>query len=372
MTEPDGCGSDPSLTYTTATRVDGGWRITGRKWFTTGAGVSSHFILIARTSDDERKGLTAFLFHRNAPGWELHPAHPDHGARRTRRTRRVDLRRALRPRRRRAHERRGRPQGDADSSGPGAAHALHALAGARAARVRIAAARVAERKAFGQLLAEHESVQNMLGAGRSRHRDRAAAGDARRLEAGPRRTGARRDLHGENPRRETLHDAADTALQLLGARGYSKDTIVEWIYRYARQARLVDGPSEVHRMVIAREFLAQRSRLLVLGDGGMNAQEQRAALARFIGEHSGGAAVDVDAIERLSGGAIQTNSRWSRGSTASRSGWWCAPSSASDDRASRSRREEFGLLQAAFASQVPVPEPLWWCDDARFLASRFS
>ncbi|MFY1927763.1 acyl-CoA dehydrogenase family protein, partial [Achromobacter dolens] len=44
---------------------------------------------------------------------------------------------------------------------------------------------------------------------------------------------------------ETLHKVVDTALQLNGARGYSKDTPLEWIYRYARQARLVDGASEV-------------------------------------------------------------------------------------------------------------------------------
>jgi acyl-CoA dehydrogenase len=50
----------------------------------------------------------------------------------------------------------------------------------------------------------------------------------------------------------TLHQAADVAIQLNGARGYSKDTILEWIYRYARQARLVDGASEVHNMVLAR------------------------------------------------------------------------------------------------------------------------
>jgi acyl-CoA dehydrogenase len=50
---------------------------------------------------------------------------------------------------------------------------------------------------------------------------------------------------------DALHKAVDTALQLLGARGYSKDTPVEWMYRYARQARLVDGASEVHRMVLA-------------------------------------------------------------------------------------------------------------------------
>jgi acyl-CoA dehydrogenase len=50
---------------------------------------------------------------------------------------------------------------------------------------------------------------------------------------------------------DALHRAVDTSLQLLGATGYSKDTPVEWMYRYARQARLVDGASEVHRMVIA-------------------------------------------------------------------------------------------------------------------------
>ena len=54
---------------------------------------------------------------------------------------------------------------------------------------------------------------------------------------------------------DTLHQAVDTAIQLCGARGYSKDTALEWIYRYARQARLVDGASEVHKGVIARALL---------------------------------------------------------------------------------------------------------------------
>ncbi|MCG2606667.1 MAG: acyl-CoA dehydrogenase, partial [Achromobacter sp.] len=56
---------------------------------------------------------------------------------------------------------------------------------------------------------------------------------------------------------ETLHKVVDTALQLNGARGYSKDTPLEWIYRYARQARLVDGASEVHKMVLARYLMDQ-------------------------------------------------------------------------------------------------------------------
>ena len=58
---------------------------------------------------------------------------------------------------------------------------------------------------------------------------------------------------------DVLHQAVDTAIQLNGARGYSKDTPLEWIYRYARQARLVDGASEVHKMVLARLFMQERS-----------------------------------------------------------------------------------------------------------------
>lgn len=56
---------------------------------------------------------------------------------------------------------------------------------------------------------------------------------------------------------DTLHKAVDTAIQLNGARGYSKDTVLEWIYRYARQARLVDGASEVHKMVLARNLMKE-------------------------------------------------------------------------------------------------------------------
>ena len=58
---------------------------------------------------------------------------------------------------------------------------------------------------------------------------------------------------------DTLHQAADVAIQLHGARGYSKDTIVEWVYRAARAARLVDGASEVHKMVLAK-FMREEGR----------------------------------------------------------------------------------------------------------------
>jgi acyl-CoA dehydrogenase len=72
MTEPaPGAGSDPSMMLTTATKKGDQWVIRGRKWFITGASAAQHFILIAKTSDDKRKGLTAFLFDRDQPGWRI-------------------------------------------------------------------------------------------------------------------------------------------------------------------------------------------------------------------------------------------------------------------------------------------------------------
>ena len=52
-----------------------------------------------------------------------------------------------------------------------------------------------------------------------------------------------------------LHDVVDRALQVHGALGYSTDLPLEAMYRYARAARLYDGPDEVHRQSVARRIL---------------------------------------------------------------------------------------------------------------------
>src|SRR5262247_4828483 len=65
MTEPaPGGGSDPAMIMTKAERKGDKWVIRGRKWFITGADEAKNFIVVARTSDDKRRGLTAFLFYR--------------------------------------------------------------------------------------------------------------------------------------------------------------------------------------------------------------------------------------------------------------------------------------------------------------------
>src|SRR5947209_18200168 len=56
---------------------------------------------------------------------------------------------------------------------------------------------------------------------------------------------------------EAVGRVIDRAVQICGARGVSRDLILERFYRDARAFRIYDGPSEVHRMVIARHLLAE-------------------------------------------------------------------------------------------------------------------
>jgi len=262
MTEPmgedgEGCGSDPSLTQTTATRTNTGWRISGRKWFITGAGAAKHFILIARTSDDARKGLSAFLFHADTPGWRI--------------VRRIPI---MGPEEHGGHceivfdgleipdEDRLLEVGDGlklTQMRLGPARLTHCMRWMGLARrsLEIAMAYTQKRRSFGGRLIDHESVQTMIGqAGMEIQQARLLTMQAAcALDAG---SFARKEVSmAKVVAADALHRAADTALQLLGARGYSKDTPVEWIYRYARQARLVDGASEVHRMVLANAMLRE-------------------------------------------------------------------------------------------------------------------
>src|SRR6266545_4416436 len=53
---------------------------------------------------------------------------------------------------------------------------------------------------------------------------------------------------------EMLGQIVDRAIQICGSLGYSGDLPLERFYRDARAARIYDGPSEVHRMLIARNL----------------------------------------------------------------------------------------------------------------------
>lgn len=74
MSEPE-AGSDLASLRTTATKVDGGWTVKGRKIWTSGAHHATHIYLLARTAPSERKhaGLTEFIVDMNTPGIDVSP-----------------------------------------------------------------------------------------------------------------------------------------------------------------------------------------------------------------------------------------------------------------------------------------------------------
>jgi acyl-CoA dehydrogenase len=260
MTEPaPGGGSDPTMIKTRAEKKGDKYIIRGRKWFITGAEGASHFILMARTSDDARKGLTAFLYHKDQPGWRI--------------LRRIPI---LAP-----EEHGGHCELEFDGLEVPAENVLLGEGeGLRLMQLRLGPARlthcmrwtgfakrcleivqdyVANREGFGVKLGDRESVQIKLGeVAKDIEIGRLLTMRAAwMLDQGGR---ARKEVSMAKVQvADTLHKAADTAIQLQGARGFSKDTIVEWVYRYARSARLVDGASEVHMMVLAK-FLKTEGR----------------------------------------------------------------------------------------------------------------
>ncbi len=259
MTEPaPGSGSDPGgMMQTSAVKKGDRWIINGNKWFITGAGVAEVFILIARTSDDPRNGLSAFLFHRDDPGWEIVRRIPimgpeEHGGHCELQFTDMEI----------PDENRLMEVGDGlrltqIRLGPARlTHCMRWLGMAKRA-LEIAGDYVDQREAFGSRLADQQGVQWMLGeAAMAIHTGRLLTMHAAwKLDQGDR---ARKEVSMAKVQvADALHQCVDTAIQLCGARGYSGDTHLEWMYRYARQARLVDGASEVHKMVLSRFLMKE-------------------------------------------------------------------------------------------------------------------
>ena len=254
MTEPaPGSGSDPGgMMLTTATRKGDSYVVRGRKWFITGAEDSDHFILIARTSDDPRKGLSAFLHRKDTPGFRIDRRIPimgpeEHGGHCEVVYEDMEI----------PAENLLMTEGDGlklTQIRLGPARLTHCMRWLGLAKrcVEIASEYSHNRFAFGERLSKRESVQMMMGdiAMQIEIGRMLVMKAAWELDRGgyARKEVSMAKVHVAN----VLHKAADTAIQINGARGYSKDTPLEWIYRYARQARLVDGADEVHKMVLHR------------------------------------------------------------------------------------------------------------------------
>jgi acyl-CoA dehydrogenase len=250
MTETvsDGAGSDPSLLNTVAQQDGNDFLISGKKYMITGVPDAAFNIVMARTLDPLGKdlGATMFFVDIDAPGFRIE--------------RMLDT---------------------IDSNSPGG-HAEVSFdrvrvttdrvlgeigQGFRNAQVRLGPARLTHcmrwlgaarrRHSFGRTIGEHQGVGFMLADNEiDLHLSRLAIWH----------TAWMLDQH-EKARDETsmtkvfcseaLGRVVDRCLQILGSIGITRDTVVERIYRDIRPFRIYDGPSEVHRHVLARRILAK-------------------------------------------------------------------------------------------------------------------
>jgi acyl-CoA dehydrogenase len=133
-------------------------------------------------------------------------------------------------------------------------HGMHNVAMAQRA-LDLATAHVTQRTTFGKPLHERQGVQFMLA-------DCASELYMARLMLLHIAYKAERgmDLRQENSIAKVflahmVHKVVDTAIQLHGALGYSRDTPLAAWYTHIRSQRLVDGPDEVHRWTVGRNVI---------------------------------------------------------------------------------------------------------------------
>ena len=256
LSEPQ-AGSDPAAMRTIATKVDGGWSLTGTKqWITSGdrAGV---LVVWAMTDPAAgHRGITAFLVRGGAPGLSVGRAEHKLGLCGSSTVQLVleDV----------------RVGDDAVLGGVGGGFrlAMMALDGGRIgiASQAIGIARGAleqalayakDRVQFGVPIIKHQAIGNML------------ADAATWLDAATLLTLRAASLKEQG---EAFGDAAakaklfasekagqivDLALQVHGGYGYTKDFPVERAYRDVRVTRIYEGTSEIQRLVIARALLGR-------------------------------------------------------------------------------------------------------------------
>lgn len=257
MTEPaPGVGSDPTMVRTRARRDGDGWVLDGHKWYITGAQGAAFSIVMARTSDDARHGVTMFLVPTDTEGFEIVRVigSLDHSSFLSGH---AEIR---------LNGCRVGPEAVLGEVGKGLEYAQVRLAPARLTHcmrwlgvgrrsLEIAAQRANERTSGDKTLGEHQMVQAMLA-------DSAIELQASRLmiwhtawvldTGGPAR--------GESSMAkvfvaETVNRVVDRAIQICGALGVSDDLPLAHFYREVRPFRIYDGASEVHRASIARRVL---------------------------------------------------------------------------------------------------------------------
>ncbi|WP_280318077.1 acyl-CoA dehydrogenase family protein [Nocardia wallacei] len=252
MTEPGVAGSDPAGLRTRAVAAGDGWRLTGRKWFTTGAARADFVVVVVRTSDGPvREALSMLVVPTDTPGYRV--------------VRELDVLGAG-----------GQSEIAFDNVFVPATHLVGAVgAGSTLAGERLAlgrtlralrwigqaqraveqlAARAAARPLGGGVLADRQLAQQHLFEAElavrsarlltARAAELVAAELPAQIEVSMAKVAAAR----------ALGTAVDSAIQIYGAEGLTAATGLPRLLRIARAARILDGADEFHISATARRL----------------------------------------------------------------------------------------------------------------------
>lgn len=253
MTEPaPGAGSDPAALTTTADRVDGGWVINGRKHLITGADGAAYAIVMARNGTGAVEGATMFLVDADNPGWRVGEHLRTIDASTVGGHCSVEIVDVFVPDSAVLGEvGRGFANAQVRLAPARLTHCMRWLGAARRAHD-IALQRAAGRDLFGARLADLGMAQQLIA---DNEIDLAASRTliwhaAWQLEQGSR--GTEESSRAKVFVSEAVGRIVDRSVQLAGGLGMSEELVLGRIYADIRAFRIYDGPSEVHRMSIAR------------------------------------------------------------------------------------------------------------------------
>jgi len=259
MTEPGISSSDPTQLQTKAELKDGHWYINGRKWFTTGADIAAYTTIMCRTEADApaHKAFSMIVVPTNARGYNIVRDTPLLGLE----SGHFEVQYAnIRVPEDHLLGQRGEGFLIAQRRlGPGRIfHCMRWLGQAQRA-FDLMCRRQHQREAFGSRLADKQLLQKHVFDSYTEiqscrqltlHAARCIdSGDAARVEIGAIKVAGA----------QMLHNVIDRAIQVFGAEGLTDDTPLSRMYRHAREARIYDGPDEVHMQSVAKQLLQHYS-----------------------------------------------------------------------------------------------------------------